>query len=240
MYQAACEAIGLTFLEAGKTMGLAAFGKARSVEPVQLMEGDGVEFRPPFDLGPDADYPDILPAWKERFHQFGTIPVTTPSATLDKDELAVRIAWSAQATVERIVPALVDHARKITGLDAVCLAGGVAMNCSTNGLLREPVYVPPVSADAGGALGSAWTVAPPRAALAPLSPFLGVEIETPISVPDGWNTEPLETSAVVDRLLRDQVGAIAWGRAEVGARALGHRSIIALPNEVAMRAASTP
>jgi carbamoyltransferase len=236
MYQAACEAIGLTFLEAGKTMGLASYGKANSVEPAMLMEGDGVEFRPPFDLGPDADYPDILPAWEEHLgRQFGTIPLTTPSARLDQDELAVRIAWSAQATVERIVPALVDHARKITGLDAVCLAGGVAMNCSTNGLIKGPVYVPPVSADAGGALGSAWSVAPPRAALAPLNPFLGLEIETPTSVPDGWKAESLEPSAVVDRVLRDQVGALAWGRAEVGARALGHRSIIARPNEVAMR-----
>src|SRR4249919_716890 len=136
MYQAACQAIGLTFLEAGKTMGLAAYGKVREVEPEILMEGDGVEFRPPFDLGTDADYPDILPAWEKHLGQFGIIPVTTPSATLDKDELAVRIAWSAQATVERIVPALVDHARKLTGLDAVCLAGGVALNCSTNGLLE--------------------------------------------------------------------------------------------------------
>ena len=40
---------------------------------------------------------------------------------------------------------------------------------------------------------------------------------------------------MVERLLRGQVGAVAWGRAEVGPRALGHRSLIALPGEVAMR-----
>lgn len=235
MYEAACRAIGLTFLEAGKTMGLAAYGKARSVEPVPLMEGSGVDFHPPFELGPEADYDDIIPAWEERLRALGDIPVATPSATLDGDELAVRIAWSAQATVESIVPALVKHARDITGLDAVCLAGGVALNCSTNGLLSEPVFVPPVSADAGGALGSAWAVAPPAAPLAPLSPYLGLEVQTPGKEPDGWRSASLDPDAVVERLLRDQVGAIAWGRAEVGPRALGHRSIIAMPGEVTMR-----
>ena len=102
----------------------------------------------------------------------GSFPVTTPSPDLDKDALAVQIAWSAQAAVESIVPALVRHARAITDLDAICLAGGVALNCSTNGLLADPIYVPPVSADAGAALGAAWGVAPPPAPLAPLSPYL--------------------------------------------------------------------
>jgi carbamoyltransferase len=235
MYEAACRAVGLSFLEAGKTMGLAAYGKARSYDPELLMQGDGVEFHPPFDLGPEADHAEIIPAWEERLREFGPIPATTPSASLDSDELAVRIAWSAQATVESIVPALVEHARKITGLEAVCLAGGVALNCSTNGLLEGPIYVPPVSADAGGALGSAWLIAPPREPQAPLSPYLGLNVETPSSPPDGWQEAPLDPPAVVERLLRDQIGAIAWGRAEVGPRALGHRSMIALPNSTAMR-----
>jgi carbamoyltransferase len=235
MYDAACRAVGLTFLEAGKTMGLAAYGKANSRTPWRLMEGDGTEFHPPFTLSPEADYNDIIPAWTEYLGRLGPFPVTTASASLDTDDLAVGIAWSAQADVERIVPALVEHARAITGLDAVCLAGGVALNCSTNGLLDDPIYVPPVSADAGAALGAAWAVAPPPAPLTPLSPYLGLEVETPTSMPENWTATLLEPSAVVDRLLRNQIGAIAWGRAEVGPRALGHRSVIALPQEVTMR-----
>jgi carbamoyltransferase len=235
MYDAACRAIGLTFLEAGKTMGLAAYGKANSREPWRLVEGDGVDFRPPFTLGPEADYDDIIPAWGEQLGRLGPVPVTTPSASLDTDDLAVQIAWSAQAAVESVVPALVEHARAVTGLDAVCLAGGVALNCSTNGLLEDPIYVPPVSADAGGALGAAWAVAPPPAPLAPLCPYLGLEVETPTSMPDTWTAALLEPGAVVERLLREQIGAIAWGRAEVGPRALGHRSLIALPETATMR-----
>jgi carbamoyltransferase len=235
MYDAACRALGLTFLEAGKTMGLAAYGKANTNEPWPLMEGDGVDFHPPFSLGPEADYDEIIPAWEEQLRRHGSIPVDTPSAKLDGDELAVQLAWSAQATVESIVLALVAHARALTGIDAVCLAGGVALNCSTNGLLEEPVYVPPVSADAGGALGSAWAVAPPTAAQAPLDPYLGSEVGTPTSIPDNWSAIALEPAAVVDRLQRGRIGAVAWGRAEVGPRALGHRSVIAMPSEVATR-----
>jgi carbamoyltransferase len=233
MYDAACRALGLTFLEAGKTMGLAAYGREHA--PWPLMEEDGAEFRPPFALGPEADYDEIIPAWAERLGRHGSIPVSTPSANLDSDDLAVQIAWSAQAAVERIVPALVEHARAVTGLDAVCLAGGVALNCSTNGLLADPVYVPPVSADAGGALGAAWAVAPPPAPLDPLSAYLGPEPGTPTKAPENWTGAVLEPAGVAERLLQGQVGAVAWGRAEVGPRALGHRSVIAMPSEVAMR-----
>jgi carbamoyltransferase len=214
-------------------MGLAAYGKAKRIEPIPLMEREGVDFHPPFDLSPNADHGEIVPAWEERLTRFG--PVSTASSRLDKDNTAVRIAWSTQATVESIVPALVEHARKITGLDAVCLAGGVALNCSTNGLLSGPIFVPPVAADAGVALGSAWVVAPPTAPLPPLSPYLGLDVSTPRSAPVGWNSAPLEPAAIVDRLLRNQIGAIASGRAEVGPRALGHRSVIALPNQVTLR-----
>ncbi len=233
MYDAACRAVGLTFLEAGKTMGLAAYGKSNA--PWTLMEGEGAEFRPPFSQGPEADYEDIIPLWEKELGRNGQIPVATPSAQLDTDELAVQIAWSAQATVESIVPALVAHARKLTGIDAVCLAGGVALNCSANGLLEDPVYVPPVSADAGGGLGAAWDVAPPSERLDPLSPYLGPDVETPTSTPEGWAPAALAPAAVAERLLRGQVGAVAWGRAEVGPRALGHRSLIALPGDVEMR-----
>jgi carbamoyltransferase len=96
------------------------------------------------------------------------------------------------------------------------------------------VYVPPVTYDAGVALGAAWLIAPPRAPGPPLDPFLGFAIG-PNDVADpargeGYELKPLDPDDVVLRLLEGQVGALAWGQAEVGARALGHRSILALPN----------
>lgn len=92
---------------------------------------------------------------------------------LHRDDAAVHVAWSAQYALEQGLQELVRIARDVTGESNVCLAGGVALNCSANGLVAEPVYVPPVPHDAGVALGAAWHVAPPRRADGPLTPFLG-------------------------------------------------------------------
>jgi carbamoyltransferase len=52
------------------------------------------------------------------------------------------------------------HVHKVTGMDKLCLAGGVALNCVGNGrILREgpfkEIWIQPASGDAGGALGAA-------------------------------------------------------------------------------------
>ena len=62
---------------------------------------------------------------------------------LDRNEDAVRLAWSAQVSIQQVCALLAQRARQVTGLDAVCLSGGVALNCSSNGLLPQPIYVPP-------------------------------------------------------------------------------------------------
>lgn len=235
LYQGACEAIGLTFLEAGKTMGLASFGRAAGIEPRPLLRSEGKDFAPPFDLGPSADWDEVVGAWAKVFAEFGTVPRATPTADLAEDEVAVAIAWSAQATIERVVPALVADARAITGLDAVCLAGGVALNCSTNGQLPGPIYVPPVPHDAGVALGAAWSLCPPAQVTPPISAYLGPTVGSLTRGTDGWTCVDLDVDGVADRLVGGEVGAVAAGPMEVGPRALGHRSIIALPADAEMR-----
>lgn len=235
LYEAACDAIGLNFLQAGKTMGLASFGRARGVEPRQLLRQEGIDFAPPFDLGPEADWQAAVKAWVPIFAEFGEVPRTTPSAELINDDVAVAIAWSAQATIERMVPTLIDEARSITGMDNVCLAGGVALNCSTNGQLTGPVYVPPVPHDAGVALGAAWAISPPSEATEPMSAYLGPDVGALTIDPVGWRRADADADAIADRLVAGQVGAIAAGRMEVGPRALGHRSIIALPSSTEVR-----
>jgi carbamoyltransferase len=120
------------------------------------------------------------------------------------------------------------------------MAGGVALNCSANGKLPEPVYVPPVPHDAGVALGAAWSVCPPGGAPSELSPYLGLPIDpsdigiTLAGAGLGPATEATP-EAVVDRLRRGLVGAIAHGRAEVGPRALCHRSLLAIPDAASVR-----
>ena len=70
------------------------------------------------------------------------------------------LAASIQKVLEEAVVRLARHARELTGLSDLTMAGGVALNCVANGvLLRERIFdriwIQPAAGDAGGALGAA-------------------------------------------------------------------------------------
>lgn len=160
------------------------------------------------------------------------------------------IAASAQLLLEEIVLGLARRLHKETGLRHLCMAGGVALNCSMNGrLLREgpfeSIYVQPAAGDDGIAIGAAFQLhhlltGSPRsfvmddARLGPehsndqIRAFLdGAKLS--YVVPDD-----LEEHAA--RLIADGK-IVGWfqGRAEFGPRALGARSILADPTRPDMR-----
>ncbi|PWK26349.1 carbamoyltransferase [Arcicella aurantiaca] len=69
-------------------------------------------------------------------------------------------ALAAQIVTEEIVILMAKEAKRLTGSDNLCLAGGVALNCVANGKLQNAkifknVYIQPAAGDAGGALGAA-------------------------------------------------------------------------------------
>ena len=69
------------------------------------------------------------------------------------------LALAIQLVTEEIVIKMAKEAKRITGSNSICLAGGVALNCVANGKLIkenifENVYITPASGDAGGALGA--------------------------------------------------------------------------------------
>src|ERR1019366_8656326 len=73
------------------------------------------------------------------------------------------LAASVQSVLEEHYFALLNHVQKQTGQKAVCLAGGVALNCVANGMIFErsdfrDVYVQPAAHDAGTAIGAALYV----------------------------------------------------------------------------------
>ncbi|WP_283136191.1 carbamoyltransferase C-terminal domain-containing protein [Rhizohabitans arisaemae] len=229
LYEAASEWLGFGFLQAGKTMGLAAYGRADGDRTPILLSPAGDDAV--FPGGPAVEE-DVVDFWKGVFSELAGRPgPSAPADRLDEDSAAVRVAWTAQRTVEHAMAELAAFARTATGLAPLCVAGGVALNCAANGLIPEPVYVPPVPHDAGVALGAAWAICPPPPG-EPLRPDLGSPIgpipgdtsaRAPIRIAD------LDPAAVADRLAAGQVGAVAEGRAEIGPRALGRRSIIAVP-----------
>lgn len=238
LYEAATEWLGFGFLEAGKTMALAAFGPDGTDPLLTVRHGELVlDAALPAPPGTD-DAQAIADFWQHALTRVaGRAGPSAAPAGFPDDPAAVRVAAVAQRTVEHVMVELAALARTMTGTEALCVAGGVALNCVANGLLGEPVYVPPVPHDTGVALGAAWTVVPPEGG-PPLRPDLGLAI----SAAPGRDLGPalaeaagsvqvsdLDLPAVVDRLAGGQIGALAQGRAEVGPRALGQRSIIALP-----------
>ena len=84
----------------------------------------------------------------------------------DEDELQQKhcnLALAIQIVTEEIVIKMAKEAKRITGADYLCMAGGVALNCVANGkLLKEnifkEIYIQPAAGDAGGALGAALAV----------------------------------------------------------------------------------
>jgi len=71
------------------------------------------------------------------------------------------LALAIQNITEAIVLKMAAEAKRLTGSDNICMAGGVALNCVANGKLLKSnifknIYIQPAAGDAGGALGAAY------------------------------------------------------------------------------------
>jgi carbamoyltransferase len=188
--------------------------------------------------------------WFEDLNASGLIALARrqdgPFTQLHKD-----FAAALQAAVEQIVLHVLRHYQRTTRQTNLCLAGGVAHNCSVNGKILyanmfRNIYVQPAAHDAGGALGAAWAVmrdAPtPRPHLVMNHLYLGSDIGGVIhqrSELEAWSdfvtfVETPDVAADAAKLLADG-SVIGWaqGRSEFGPRALGNRSILADPRPAA-------
>jgi carbamoyltransferase len=113
------------------------------------------------------------------------------------------------------------------------LTGGCALNIAWNTQLRDggrfaDVWVPPFPNDSGSALGAACAEMMRSGGRwilewdAYRGPYLRDE-----PIPPGWNARPAELTAVAELLHAGMPVMFMHGRAELGPRALGHRSILA-------------
>src|SRR5215208_5811632 len=143
-----------------KLMGLAPFGEPRYVDRIYstLLKvcDDGS-----FTLDKRFfDYRGGLRMTNRNFDRLFDGPPRQPEGVLSQREMD--LASSVQVVCEDIVLRMARHAYRITGLDKLCMAGGVALNAVANGrLAREgpfaEIWVQPAAGDAGGALGAAYT-----------------------------------------------------------------------------------
>jgi carbamoyltransferase len=182
----------------------------------------------------------------DRFNDLFGAPPRKSESILGQREMD--LAASIQAVTEEVVIKLAKGIKKSTGLNNLCLAGGVALNCVANGkLLRENVFdkiwIQPASGDAGGAVGAALAayylmLDQPRKVDKQdsmqgsyLGPEFGqAEIEQRLSQA-GAKFDVVSDTQLIDQTaqaLADGL-AVGWhqGRMEFGPRSLGARSIIA-------------
>ncbi|MEU6755576.1 carbamoyltransferase C-terminal domain-containing protein [Streptomyces sp. NPDC046685] len=153
-------------------------------------------------------------------------------------------AATAQAALEQAVIALVRGLLRETGESTLMIAGGVGFNATLNGkLMRLPevgdLFVQPLAGDQGVSLGAAVLVAAQEGDR--IRPMSGSVAWGPQWSPDsirrvldasGTAYTEHEDIATATAATLARGGVVGWfqGRAEGGPRALGHRSMLAVPS----------
>jgi carbamoyltransferase len=238
-----------------KVMGLAPYGEPKYVDKLKevlLFGKDGLftldlkYFRSAksgiVSYG-DDHIPVVAPLYSEQLvEKFGAVrKKEEPLTQYHKD-----MAASVQRVTEELIFHILNHLQKKTGLNNICIAGGVAQNSVANGKLTrnttfKNVYIPSAGHDAGISMGSALYVynhilkqerAAPVWSAYTGSRFTNEEIEQYLQSRNitykRYSDEELYEK-VSDQLIN--AGVVGWfnGRAEFGPRALGARSILADP-----------
>ncbi len=257
-----------------KVMGMAPYGEPKYVDKVEKlykMGGDG-------SLWLDMDYFSFHHSTQRTYNEkfvdlfgeprdpdwlfftkssgfpdyFGDKPANFEKIS-ERNQYYADIAASIQKATEEIVLKMARAVHEETGVDKLCMAGGVALNSVANGrIVRETpfkqVFVQPAAGDGGGALGAAlyayhcvfnkprsfrmehayWGKAYDEAAI---GDFLR---ESGVAHTSCSNTDQM-IERVVDHLQAGHVVGWFQDRFEWGPRALGARSIIADPGRRDMK-----
>ncbi|MGA2740342.1 MAG: carbamoyltransferase [Bryobacteraceae bacterium] len=245
-----------------KLMGLAPYGEPKYAG---LIRDRLIDIKADGTFHLDLDYFDYctgLTMTNRRFDELLGAPRRPPEGKLTQHYADV--AASAQAVVDEIVVRLARSLAAETGAEALCMAGGVALNCVANAkVLRDGAFrrlwIQPAAGDAGGALGAALAAyhgyavgqasRPVPALDADLDAMQGAYLGPDFGQPEierrlqavGAKFKVLPEQALLDwcaaALDRQQVLGWFQGRMEFGPRALGNRSILADPRAPGMQSA---
>ncbi len=238
-----------------KVMGLAPYGQPKYVD---LIYKHLVDLKEDGSFRLNQDYFEYLSGLKMTNSKFDELfggPPRVPETNLTQKEMD--LARSVQDVCEEIMMRMARTVHKETGMENLCLAGGVALNCVGNGkILRDGpfkrLWIQPAAGDAGGALGVAqliWyrhmnqprTVTAGRDSMkgAYLGPgFTDAEIEGFLKQA-GAVYHKLDRPQLMETVAQELADGkiIGWfnGRMEFGPRALGARSILGDPRSPKMQ-----
>ncbi|MEM3519382.1 MAG: carbamoyltransferase N-terminal domain-containing protein, partial [Candidatus Hadarchaeales archaeon] len=233
-YEEVTNYLGLGWLGAGKTMGLAPYGEP-SKEMMEKIEAH-------IDLN--------APLYRRKIKFLRSdilgFPPRTTQSPLEKEYR--NLAYCAQDFLERAILKCVEYVIRRTNIRTCVLGGGVALNCTANSRiinsgLVEDLHIFPATNDGGVAVGAALACAAmlgekPKFKLthAYWGPEFSCEkIETMLKN-NKIKYEKYDDIAGITAELLAKGKIVGWfqGRMEIGPRALGNRSILADPTKKEM------
>jgi len=239
-----------------KVMGLAPYGEPKYVNVI-LTELMDLQEDGSFTLNQSYfNYLTGLTMTNGAFDRLFDGPPRVPETKLTQREMD--LARSIQIVCEEVMLRMARTVHRQTGLENLCLAGGVALNCVGNGrLLREgpfkQLWIQPAAGDAGGALGISQLIwhrhcKQPRRVVPGKDSMRGAHLGpeyAPEEIAQYLHSQGAAYERLEQRALRERVAAllaegkvVGWfdGRMEFGPRALGARSILGDPRSPRMQA----
>lgn len=168
------------------------------------------------------------------------------------------LGLAIQQITEEAVIKMAAEAKRLTGSENLCMAGGVALNCVANGKvintnIFKNVFIQPAAGDAGGALGAAQAAyhiyfekerITPKGLDGMKGSYLGpeysdIDVQLVIKKYDAVATHFTNYNElckhVSQKLSEDNVIGWMQGRMEFGPRALGGRTILGDPRSAEMQ-----
>jgi len=238
-----------------KLMGLAPYGNPEGEETarfVSIIKKHLVDIKPDGSIWLNQHYfnyaTGLRMAHDHKWEQLFGFPRREEEHDLQQHHC--NLALAIQQVTEEIVLQMAQEAKRLTGSDNLCMAGGVALNCVANGKLQQAgifknIYIQPAAGDAGGALGAALAAShmyfgEERVMHAKHDGMLGSYLGPSYSdkeidlmarktkaVFTHYDDFAALTRHMAQKLASGQVVGWFQGRMEFGPRALGNRSILA-------------
>jgi carbamoyltransferase len=242
-WEVICGYLGFDIYDASKLMGLAAYGNPATFR---------TQFAQMIRVG-DEDYsvdPEAMGFQSAKTSRLESLIGPPRYEDMAFERRHADIAAALQVATNEAIMALVRRLKRKVPFDKLCFAGGVALNCVTNELIKQAggfseIFIPYAPHDAGTAIGAAFAVHCAKAKNQPergnSTPYLGPEFdrrEILAAVKSAGFTPHISKNPARDAagMLADGK-IVAWfqGRMEFGPRALGNRSLLADPRRPDMR-----
>ena len=237
-YEAVTQYLGFHAIEAGKTMGIAPYGKPN--DSIKIHEGrfnNRSLIKPKFPAG-NVIRCDLNPELKE--HEGDVAWHTDPDSI---DDFRKDLAYAVQKSAEERVIALIRKTIELTGKKKIVMAGGFVLNCVANyEFLKEfpdvEFYHEPVSHDGGNVMGACqhvYRTLTKDSVKTPLTTlYLGPDHSKEYATADfsGFSVDDTTTADVAKLIADGNIVCLYQGKSEAGPRALGNRSILFDPTVV--------